>query len=965
MKQALVQTLEQSGHTFGQVNNPDDLMKAQDFAHERVSGVVSDFINRSSRPEIVGFDQTLGAGTAFNMTVAKGRVYTQNGISYDRDSSTTVTFDAAHATLPRIDIVVAKIEDEVDSALDLIPFVRLRTPDEFTDEVPAYPPSNINAPTEKHWKATVIIKKGTAAETPAKPTLASNEIPLYEVIIGAASISLQGGNIIDRRGTADTVRILTDRDVAHQAALAELQRRISAVEDIGGQPIDLTQIFGDIRSLEEILSDLLTRATSSADYPEIRYNTKHGGSQYNSWDIGNWKTRATGAFGSGVAHIDFDLGLAVNFGDAEVLLTPESFEDPDLNARFYTPAGNETAHMKQSFPLTLNDVTPGASDGTVGFGGTGVHLTPARGRAAICARDERYVEIFGGHAADNYSALSDWHTYDRENNTLVARTFNLTLPASDRPALFPYGDGDRLLVICGNAGDVAGSPRVFTVNATAGTAVEHTLATPFTGNEFVGALVSDQHIFIMSDKYSTGTVKFWEFNVSSQLNAELNTTGNVPGEFRDRAMGCYYAENQFIFVGQELADTTDVGPYTFIFDRTTLQWTKISVNLPFERFNNIDGYRGGYAGARMANVNGRPVITGGFHLNSNGLDNLGYDASWAYELAYTVPVPQLTSSFGKAQLAWKEFLIAMPRTVHHSFCSMLQAAPNSGTLRATGFGVKTGGASSYLAAQTEVYTARAAGLIASSFNGEAAISIADGSTFAQFEIDPYSTAWDVTGYLVGITGAYTAQTLKLHLSEDDGVTWTEINPYLAISRPAAPMDRRLRVTLYRGKAQPPVVSLLTEVIDTDSGLDLEQRTVIRIDTPQDEEFYALHIDRLGKARFTNTSNPPFLEPSTGGKCLLLLMIANAGEAPTLTKLINRRRPIEKISAVKSAATTEDVYTSLAVPVRYFEVIGIATGTKHVYKPTEHPNAGSTFRMSVQIVKAEIPEGDTYEVTFYG
>jgi len=225
MKKTLVQTIEEGGNTYGQVNNPDDLMKAQDFAHERVSGVVSDFINRSSTPEIVGFVYSLGAGNALNMTVAApGRVY-KNGITYDLVSDTTVTFDAAHATLPRIDVVVAKIEDEVGSELDQIPFQRLRTPEEFDAEAPPYSPSNISAPTEIHWKATVIIKKGTPSANPVAPTLASGEIPLYRVAIGATIVRIDTANVVDLRGSAGTIRELTDLSAQDQNSLPELRRR--------------------------------------------------------------------------------------------------------------------------------------------------------------------------------------------------------------------------------------------------------------------------------------------------------------------------------------------------------------------------------------------------------------------------------------------------------------------------------------------------------------------------------------------------------------------------------------------------------------------------------------------------------------------------------------------------------------------------------------------------------------------
>lgn len=928
MKTALVQTIEQGGNTYGQVSSPDDLMKAQDFAHEHVNGLTHDFINRSSRPEIVGFDYSLGAGNAFNITVAApGRIYTQDGISYDLADDTTVTFDTAHATLPRIDLVVATIEDEADSELDLIPFVRLRTTEEFEAEAPAYSPSNISAATELHWKATVSIKKGTPSANPVAPTLDSNEIPLYRVAIGATMIRINELNVTDLRGVVDTVRHLTDQFSQNQIDMSEVRRRLAIVEDLGGRPIDLSQVFGDIQSLEEILADLLSRATSAADLPEIRYEVpKHPLTDNRSSQI-----IATGNVVSGTPVVDIEIGGRVNFGDAEVVISPNGFVDPDLNARFAT-IGSDPGHAVRTEALTLASVTPGASDGTVDFVGKSGDLTPARYYPGTAARDEQFVEIFAGVALDNASALSDWKTYDTYNDTITSRVLTGdALPPSDRPALFPFGDGENVLVVAGSM--ATNTPRSFKVNADTAVSTEITGTKP-TGYSFLGDLIGDGRILIIGLQ-SNGSILHWEYDTGGNTFTALSVTGSVPTFSENAAGGCYYKEDQFLLLSASNLNT-GTGK-THIFDRTTLQWTELSINFPYDYF----GANMPVVGFRVANVSGRPMLIGGF-ISQAG--RFGPTKSSAYELVNAVVSGAGRSgdgSFVSTQPTWKETVINVPDRSVHGFCSTIgqDAFPS-------GKGYVFGGQGQYVDPQTQTFGSSQTGLIATSYNGQPGISIGDGSTYAMFEIDPFTAAWDVLAYRASLIGRFTSQNVKLEVSLDDGEHWHTVSPdaTFPVTDSAAPGERRLRFTLYRSGSNPPILTSLTEAFDQDGVSEAESRMVVRYDAP--DSVKALYIDRLGRVTLSST-----IEPSTPQKAIIHKTTPDGSDEPILKNYINRRRPHLKYEGTQPASDAEfgGFDNEMAVPTRYcagwaYENDSIILGDLKLY----YFYANVTFDENVQI-----------------
>jgi len=191
------------------------------------------------------------------------------------------------------------------------------------------------------------------------------------------------------------------------------------------------------------------------------------------------------------------------------------------------------------------------------------------------------------------------------------------------------------------------------------------------------------------------------------------------------------------------------------------------------------------------------------------------------------------------------------------------------------------------------------------------------------------------------------------------------NQTIDVTDSSDPADRRFRITLYRNGTTTPVLTALTESFDEDAAGDLEGRTTIRIDTPEDDNFYAMYMDRRGNVTFLDVGSNTLL-PSSSARCLLMQIIATADDAPTLTPLINRRRPVERVTGTKTAAASESIYSNLAVPFRYFELRGVVASGEHYYKPpTQTAVVTSNFRSTVTVLKTEVPEGDDYEIVFHG
>lgn len=884
-------------------------MKAQNFLHTRIAQLTHDYINNHRAAEVTGFAYSLGEGNAFTMTIAKpGRVAGQDGRQYELLADVTFTVAAADPDLPRVDLVCAVLEDDVDAELNLIPFVQLRTADEFSDEVPPYPPQNINAPTELHDRVVLRLKAGTPADVPTPPTHDSNEVPLYYVAVAPGATQLRDADVLDLRDVILTLRRINEMMGQSRIDISTLGQRVTELENIAGQPIDLSQIFGEIRTLGAILADLQRQITASRDVPEIRYDRP----KVALTDKDSSKIIAMGTVMDTIPCVDIEIGGRINFGDAEVVITPYGFKSPALHPQYITIASGGDEHLRREVDLTYDNVTMTAGDGFIDFSLRLSEFTIARGRPGCAARDDQFVEVFGGLAADNSSGLGDWYTYDVINDTLTPRTPSITLPNSNRPAMFPYGDGVHVLLIAANETASTSPQRCFKINADTGVTVELTGTRP-NGAQFFGDMITITgdvaKILVVAVKKTTGVdPDYWEFDTATDTFALLTTTGSVPTPTLDAAGGCYYGDNAFVMVTFEPA--TSGSGKTFVFNRGTLQWTQLTISSPYgdnpEKQLALTRFR-------MANVHGRPILLGGMLAQDSNPLNAKI---WELKFSNVHPGMGLNSV-----LLWQSSDTTHDPLQDPGFCSTLGGlnVPDGKAFLFSGHG-------RYSLAHGKIYSSVQGGLIATSLDGLDGVSIGPSSTYVQFEVDSFTAAWDVASYLASVEGRFTSSSMKIEVSVDDGEHWHELENArsFTVTDSDDPAVRRLRFTLYQDSQNPPILTHLSEVLDGDGG-EIEDRQVIRYFAPVLES--GLYIDRHGIVTLSTT-----IVPSTPDKCLIHKVTPNGSSAPTLKNYINRRRPHVKYNGTKSgAAGSVKFQNELAVPIRYVDARVKKASDSSLYK----------------------------------
>lgn len=936
MKQRLVQTITQSGNTFGQVSNPQDLMKAQDFFHSRLSELTQDFLNTNR--QVVGFSYSLGEGNAFTITINKpGRVYGADGVQFELLANTTLDIADADENLPRLDLVVAVLEDEIDAELSLIPFVRLRTAEEFSEAVAPYPPQNINAATEKHWRAVAQIKTGTPASVPTAPALASNEIPLYLIAVAPGAAAIRDADVLDMRQLILTLQKLNEANGQNKIDLAKLTRRVIAVEKIANQPIDLSQVFGSIRTLGDILSAHERQLNTLREMPEIRFANP----KLPLTDPNSSKIQAVGGKDAGVPFVDIEVGGVVNFGDVEVPILPQKFKDNALNARFEQQMVT-TDNVKTETDLILANITQIAADGFTDFVEKSASFAAARSRPACAARNEQYIEIFGGLALDNLTKLSDWATYDLINDTLTPQTpSGAVIPPTERPAAFSYGDGTNVLLIAGSESDT--TPSVFRINCVTGVVTEITTTKP-SGIQFFGDLIAENKIFIVAIRreLSGDEADFWEYDTATHTFTELGVTGSVPTLHLDYASGCYYKQNEFVLVGFQPGVSSS--GRTYIFNRSTAQWTELNIAPPF---GDTPDKQLPLSRFRMANVNGRPLMVGGLLMKDSDRTK-----AKIWELK-TFEVSLVTDE----RINWQSWDAGFPPIQDPGFCSSLgdDDLPNAKAFFFAGQG-------EFSNAKTKIHASVQGGLIATTLDGNPAITISDNSSFAQFIVDDYHTDWIAAGYLLSLVGEWNASNLKVEVRFDGG-DWLTVEPekYFAIEDSDDPTNRQIRITFYNLKTSKPVLSHMVEVFDKD-GEELEERIVVRYNSPTSGGAKALYIDRNGAVTLSAT-----IEPSTPEKCLIHRITPDGTDAPAVKNYINRRRPHIKYS--KEADGTAEMgrfNNELAVPVRYIDARAFDNSTKVLRKLTDIVVDFDDDEVTVtEIGGGGVTSGDTWIVELEG
>ena len=936
-KKVLFDSVIVGQQTFGRKARAQDFLDMQRFAHESTEQVTTDFL--ASERTVSGFDFAFadtGNTNTRNLTIlAPGRVYEADGRQYELAANTPLTIAPADLQFSRIDLIVAVIEADFATTTETIPFVRVRTQTELEAGAAAFAPTQLQQPTRSVNRAVVQLRQGTPGDNFSFPVLASNEVLLYVVNVPVKTTGVRQEDLSDVR---PSVRKLKTVDDAVDVLLREvdgIDRRLGKFEtDLANQNVDLTPIFGSIKTLGEIISDLNNRVNSlNYSLPEIPTtlapSSPAGG-----------KLQSTGNLDASTPVVDIELGSSVKFGDKEVVLSPSKFP-PEVNARFAQIAGGTSNERLESL-LTLNNVRLLDSDGGADFALRNAQFPTARSRPAVAARDARFVEIYGGLAADNSSFVGEWTTYDSDSDTLTARSFTgIAPPNCDRPALFPCGNGTDMLLVAGASNTQ--NPRWFRFNAVTRACVEKTNNLP-TGVQFFGDLIAPGIVFIVAlRKIPPGyTADYWKYETATDSFTQLGVFGNPPTVSLDAVHGCTLEAGKFVAVAFD--PNVSASGKTHVFDYASLTWTQLNIPAPYgqgvEKQLPLSRFR-------LANVNGRVRLIGGLLAKPTDLTK-----GRIWEL---VRQSSPTDGVGDIRFGvWKAFEGTFPPVQDAGFC---------GTLRdglAIGKAFLFAGAGGFSEAKQAIYTSVQGGLVAAAIDepgviSEQGISLADGSTFASFELPTHITPWDVGAYFFTVAGRFDKGEVKLEASFDSGLTWSQYRPSntTSVAVSGNPGDRRLRITLYGFGKVKPILTRLNEIFDAD-GVVLKERVVLRYNAVT-TGVRALYADRDGKVTIESA-----VVPSTTTKALLQKVSPQGAAAPIVKNYINKRHAHLRYqkTVIEGDPTSTVFENELAVDASWVDAYAVSASNNTIYKIVSPAVA---FDAPVQIIGVEVGDDWTVEL----
>lgn len=203
-------------------------------------------------------DLLVTAGTGLKSSVAKGAAWVKGDDDADRqpayrvrnDAPVLLQHDAADATNPRIDLVVAQVKDATFSGVS------------------------------KLWQLAVV--KGTPAATPAAPAVPNNAIALAQVSIPAGSGTL--GTITDKRTLAlvGAGAASVNSPAPSRALLYDSGSIAAAAASIDSGVLTIPAWAKHLQFIARVRSDQAGSSTTNG--PVIRFNNDSS-STYRSFDV--------------------------------------------------------------------------------------------------------------------------------------------------------------------------------------------------------------------------------------------------------------------------------------------------------------------------------------------------------------------------------------------------------------------------------------------------------------------------------------------------------------------------------------------------------------------------------------------------------------------------------------------------------------------------------------------------------
>lgn len=318
----VVEVVTQNGAQYGQINQPVDLVKAQEFSHAHTEQVTKDFLTQNDG-EVSGCGISLS--TLLSVNIAAGRVY-QAGLQYESQNQ-TLTMQPAHEQFARVDVVMAVLSANAPINNEFLAFQQLRTEQELNAAVPPYPPTQFQRATERWNVAVLAVKTGVPSASPQPTAMAANEVALYQITVPANAANLQLANIGDVRKVASNLRMINSQVKSHSDSLATHAAQIQQALNFEQAQRDFSSVFGELgtKSLLQILQTIASKLLVL----KYRFPTVLSGAGRCAATVNQLP--------SGAYVIDIARGTLVQFGDRFV-----SLEDKFAQISGNTPAENTT-----------------------------------------------------------------------------------------------------------------------------------------------------------------------------------------------------------------------------------------------------------------------------------------------------------------------------------------------------------------------------------------------------------------------------------------------------------------------------------------------------------------------------------------------------------------------------------------------------------------------------------------------
>lgn len=878
-----------NGPVFGQVSNPADFMKSQLFAHSHTKINARDFVvGGCARRAVAGFAISVIGGMQFRI-LSPGQVIDADGESFELiGGSVEQALEDADTELARIDLIVVKLEADVDAAEELRPFQRLRTQDELDEGADPYPPEQFIQPTEQHTRSIIIVKTGEPGAQPIAPSVDPDEEPLYAIRIAPGATQIDGSSVVDLRHLVASNCQLQDQ-IADLLNLfnnppAKHRHEADEVDVDGNSPaIKLGATVQDALDTLALRTEPSPTTTGAAVAlrPEILrpdvppYNTASG------------KLGSSGDVISGVPVIRIPYPRQVAFSTGIFTIDPNAFLDKSLNPRIVNDdpdAGTNT--IEHVIDYSLGSISVIQTDGGGAWSLQGVQLPNARARSfagqrLAAPRDNRFIEVMGGAPLAGDSA---WFTIDTLNNTVTQKAFTGDVPNFYIRGVFPCGDGVNVIVAeqPGADGGINGSKlKWYKVNCQTGASTHITGTAPgwteddtISGNPsaVIGDLIAPNIIFLLIKvdgvAGSAGEGKAWIYHCDTgtfemispvgqnQLNGPL--AGLQINQILQDVDVCMYKSGQAVLV-------RGIGIQTWIFDYPTRSWSRL--NLIAQPYGDLRTWSNDRLwGLTLANINGRVQLTS--------------EASSIWELT-PADAPQWDNRGLPAGMGGESAFInnATPTPSGRGFPGLIGML-SDGLPRGTGFLI--GGKVSN-SPKRDVWKFASGGIIETVFEGSPALTLGPGTRSATFRVANFQLPWEVARMLITLRGANLQGRVRISESFYNGTHFQEIpvNAKTEILNSNSNPNRQLLITLTGTDAVKPILAQSHETFEQEGGVGLGMVYVV-YDCPNGTT--QLYMNDKGQITSEAAANQ-----TTKSKAILLRATKNGSSAPTSFDFINKPR----------------------------------------------------------------------------